>query len=966
MANTCPTCHSGNPETSRFCAGCGTQLTRASQPPQLLTRTLESPVHALTKGSLVAGKYRIIDEIGRGGMGVVYNAEDTTLARRVAIKVLPEAFTGDPERLARFEREAKLLAALNHPNIATIHGLEETGGKRFLVMELVEGVTLAERIRHGPLHLEEILEVCLQIAEGVEAAHEKGIIHRDLKPANIKLAPGGKVKVLDFGLAKALHDEPAASDLSKTPTITGQMTEPGVILGTAAYMSPEQAKGRLADKRTDIWAYGCILFECLAGDRAFQGATVTETIAAILRGEPRWDSLPADTPANIRAVLRRCLQKDPRERLRDIGDARIEMKEEAGLPAAPVPALTPRQIRPGVFAAACVAVLLLGVLIGPAARRLVKPAAPPGSGPLLRTSVSLEPGLRLYGNEDPSNSVRPIRTGMAVSADGRFLVYSAINDSPSPRERARLYLRRFDRLNAEPIAGTEGGISPFLSPDGIWVGFWADGKLMKVPLEGGIPAVLCAVTHAFGFSWGAGGWIVFAHDRDSGLSWVSSEGGEPKTLTVPDRSRQEYAHRLPHFLPDGKSLLFTIKRHAWDPEPRVAVLELPSREWRVLIENGADARYVATGHLAFLRKGTLMAVPFDPNRLEVIGQPVPAVADIAQTLNTTASFYDTAAGQFDISPSGSLIYATGGIFPAAEDTLVWVDHKGQVEPVVSFKAPFFSTRLSPDGRRIAYSLFGMESQIWIYDLVRGTATRLTSESMAEFAIWTPDGGEVIFDWLKTGDPNLYIQSIDSGSSIERLSESRYFQWPSSISPDGETLAFVEEHEEMNRDIHFLNIRDRRVTPFLNSRFLEAYPEISPDGRWIAYVTDETGRMEVYVQALAGPRGRWQISHEGGAMPLWAPNGGQLFYRSGDRARKERAWVVDIRTEPGFSAGKPRLLFEMTGFGGGIPIRTWDISRDGRRFLMVKKAEGRLQPITELILVQNWHEELKHLVPTRKN
>ena len=287
-------------------------------------------------------------------------------------------------------------------------------------------------------------------------------------------------------------------------------------------------------------------------------------------------------------------------------------------------------------------------------------------------------------------------------------------------------------------------------------------------------------------------------------------------------------------------------------------------------------------------------------------------------------------------------------------------------PVVSLKAPFFSTRLSPDGRRIAYSLLGMESHIWIYDLARGVATRLTSESMAEFAIWTPDGGEVIFDWLKTGDPNLYIQSIDSGSSIERLTESRYFQWPSSISPDGETLAFVEEHEEMNRDIHFLNIRDRRVTPFLNSRFLEAYPEIAPDGRWIAYVTGEPGRMEVYVQSLAGPRGKWQISHEGGAMPLWAPNGGQLFYRSGDRGREERAWVVDIRTEPGFSASKPRLLFEMTGFGGGIPIRTWDISRDGRRFLMVKQAEGRLQPITELILVQNWHEELKRLVPTGKN
>jgi serine/threonine-protein kinase len=909
--------------------------------------------------------YKILEKLGAGGMGEVYRAEDLRLHRQVAVKLLPDVFAEDPERLARFEREAKLLAALSHSNIAAIYGLEEAEGKRFLVLELVEGETLAQRLGRGPLPVEEALEVCRQLAEGLEGAHEKSIVHRDLKPSNIKLTPEGKIKILDFGLARAFLDRSPVGVIADSPTITAEMTRPGVVLGTAAYMSPEQAKGKTVDKRADIWAFGCILFECLTGKTAFPGETITEMVAAILKSEPDWTQLPPDTPPFVRAVLRRCLQKDPGRRLHDIADARIEMQEETVPPAETVPVPVPQRLRPGLLIAACSMALVVGVLIGPVVMKYFKTSASSTSPHVMRSFIRLEPGHWLGGSglSPYLRLYRPTRTEMAISSDGRFLVYSAIRENPGPQDNSRLYLRKFDQLEAHPIAGTEGGINPFLSPDGSWIGFWADGKLMKVPAEGGVPAILCDVSRPFGFSWGADNQIVFVQDRDSGLLRISADGGKPETLTVPDRSKEEFAHRLPHCLPAGKGILFTIKRHPWDLEPRVAALEPATRKWRVLLEDAADARYVATGHLAFLRRGTLMVVAFNTDRLEVTGQPVPAVANIEQALNTTTSLDDTAAGQFGISFSGSLVYASGGIIPDQENSLVWVDHKGKVEPIVSFKAPFFSTRLSPDGQWIAYSALGMEGHIWLHNLARGTATKLTSAGMAEWAQWTPDGRRLVFDWFETGVPNIYWQPVDGSSPMERLTQSEYFQWPGSWAPDGETLAFVEEHPETGRDIYLLSVRDRRVTAFLDSRFFEGYPEFSPDGQWIAYVTDESGREEVYVQPFPGPGGKWQISNEGGSWPLWAPNGRQLFYRSAGLG--SRVLVVDVQTVSGFSASKPRLLFEQPGYVRGTPIRTWDISPDGQRFLMAKLGESKRQPVTEIILVQDWFDELKRLVPAGK-
>jgi Tol biopolymer transport system component len=960
VAIRCPKCHAENTDSARFCSNCATSLTFSQAGPPAATKTIESPTPSVDRGTIFSGRYEILDGLGAGGMGEVYRALDKNLGRHVAIKILPAAFAEDKERMARFEREAKLLAVLNHPNIAAIHGLEESGARRFLVLELAEGQTLQARLDRGPLPIDETLETCRQIAEGLEAAHEKGIVHRDLKPGNIMITPGGQVKILDFGLAKACAGETSGVDIDKSPTITAEMTQPGIILGTAAYMSPEQARSRPVDKRTDIWAFGCVLYECLTGQRAFQGETISETVAAILRGEPDWTLLPTETPTFVRSVLRRCLQKDPGVRFHDIADARLEMLEGPAPSGEAVSAGRRFPLRRVFLISA--AMLALGVLAGLTMTRFMRPAASRISRPVVRSVIGLEQGQWLEGIRlsPPFGFNRPTRTAMAISKDGSFMVYASVKENPGPQDSPCLYLRRFSELEAKPLAGTEGGLCPFLSPDDRWAGFWANGKLMKVSIEGGVPAALGDVSLPFGFSWGDDDQIVFAPARGSGLSRIAAEGGKLETLTVPDRSRGEFAHRLPFCLPGSKGVLFTIMRHAWDKQPRVAVLELGTRKWRDLLEDAADARYVSPGYLAFLRRGTLMVVRFDLGRLEIVGQPVPAIAGIEQALSTTNSTRDTAAGQFCLSPSGTLVYARGGIYPDQENTLVLLDRTGKPEPVASFKAPFFAPRFSPDGRRVAYSSLGMEGHIWILDLDRGTSSQLTSEGLSEYTAWTPDGRRVTFDLVNAGVPNIYWQPVDRSSPMERLTRGEYFQWPCSWSPDGETLAFVEDHADMEAgsDIQLLHIRDRTVTPLLNSRFDEQYPEISPDGRWIAYTSDESGRDEVYVQPFPGLGGKWQISDGGGSEPLWSRDGRELFYRQNYFRRQNQAFVVDVRPGPVFSAGKPRLLFTAQGYSGMAPVSTWDVSPDGRRFLVVKMEERTSRPVTELVLVQNWIDELR--------
>ncbi len=905
--------------------------------------------------------YRILEKIGVGGMGVVYRAEDTKLRRKVAIKFLPDQRSGDREQLARFKREAELLASLSHPNIAVIHGLQESDDTYFLDLELVEGKTLADQLEKGPLPLKQAIDICVQIAEGLEAAHERGIVHRDLKPGNVKVTSDGKVKILDFGLAKSFRNPAIEAEQPPSPVITDEMTRPGIIRGTAAYMSPEQAQGKTVDKRTDIWAFGCVLYNCLTGKRAFPGETVSETLASILKDEPDWEALPPAIPLTIRSLLHRCLRKDPRDRLHDIADARIELKEAFGK-FTEVPAAGRVPIR--MLIAAGTAILLVGLLIGVGVTRYFGSTNSRKSQPVARSSISLVPGHGLGSPESATG--RPVWTDLAISKDGRLIVYSSAATKPGPQGKSQLYLRRSDQFEARPIGGTDGGCNPFLSPDDRWVGFWVDGELMKVAIDGGVPVHLCHVLFPFGASWGADNSIVFAPFENTGLFRISAEGGVPEVLTTPDKTKEERSHRLPHCLPDGKGVLFTILKEAFDLEPRIAWLDPGTRKWSVLMEDAADARYVPTGHLVFLRQGMLMAVEFNLERHQVTGQPVPAIANVMQALNSTQSWQNSAAGQFCISDSGSLVYAEGGILPEEQNSLVWVNHKGQSTPAMSIKAHFLAARLSPDGRRIAYWTFGRERAIWVYDLERGTVNLLTNKGRPAFLTWSPDGKRVVFGWSKTAPSNLYWQAADGSSAMERLTAgSDYTQYPGSWSPDGSTLAVVEVNPGTFWRIGMMDLRTRRITPFLKPVAIEEYdPEFSPDGRWIAYTTTESGRNEVYVRPYPGQGGKWLISREEGSDPLWARNGKQLFYRSNPSEDRQQVWIVDVRTDGGFSAGKPRLLFEGQRLNSCSPIRSWDLSLDSQRFLMVKGEETNLTPVNQLFLVQNWFEELKRLVPAK--
>jgi hypothetical protein len=759
--------------------------------------------------------YRITEKLGAGGMGEVYRAEDTNLDRQVAIKVIPDIFSGDPERLARFEREAKLLASLNHPNIAAVYGLEEAGGKRFLVLELVEGETLAQRIAKGPLPVDETLEVCRQIAEGLEAAHEKGVIHRDLKPANVKITPEGKVKVLDFGLAKAFQGEMATADASHSPTLTDQMTRPGVILGTAAYMSPEQAKGKTVNKRADIWAFGCILYECLTGKRAFQGDTTTEVVASILKSQPDWTLLPAETPAVVLSLMRRCFQKDPSLRLRDIGDARIEITEAVNLDviAAPVPM---RRLTRTWMAVT----LVLGLLVAALAAAVIYITwMKSPEQVVVQSTIELPAGTRLTGRPYPS------RTELALSPDGKYLVFSASPDGNA--SGAMLYRRALAQSEAEPVNGTEQARQPFFSPDGKWIGFWANGKLSKVPAEGGIPKDLTAYPGLpMGTTWSDGGKIIWGGE---GLQWIPAEGGMAQDLTTIDPTR-DAQHTLPFALPGGKAILFTAMPDAFGTRARIEAVSFANGTRKLLIEDAADARYLPTGHLVFLRQGQLMAVSFDPARLEVTGTAARVLlSGVEQALNVNSAGMHSGAGQFSVSRSGLLAHAAGGIDHIPKIELVWVDRQGKVEVLAGFDKPEVTNqvRFSPDGRRLAFPQHA--GPLWLFDLERTTYTKLFPEGISASPRWSPDGRRLAFSWSVAGPISVWLATIEGGGALERLIESKSTTlWLSSWSTDGKYLALVGYGSDTGTDIVIYRMEEKKLVPFLNSRSAEGYPEFSLD------------------------------------------------------------------------------------------------------------------------------------------
>jgi serine/threonine protein kinase/Tol biopolymer transport system component len=959
VAIKCPKCRFDNTDAARFCSNCATTLGAPRDRGPSLTKTLQSSTYVVAPGTVIAGHYEVLEKLGQGGMGEVYRALDKNLGRQVAIKILPEEFSADPERLARFEREAKLLAALNHPNIAAVYGFEEANGLRFLVLELVEGETLQARLFRGGLPLDEALETCRQVADGLEAAHDRGVVHRDLKPGNIMITAEGKVKVLDFGLAKAFLSVLPIGGISDSPTITEEMTQAGVLLGTAAYMSPEQAKGKPVDKRADIWAFGCILFECLTGRMAFPGDTISEVLAAVLRGEPEWEALPKNLAPDVRVALIRCLRKDRNLRYHDIADVRLEMMESIS------PTLGFESVQSGkmrlVWKALAVffgigflglASVLVGIL-------LKKPSAPP----LVKTTVELPAGMQMT-----KDTIGPTRTELAVSPDGRYVAYSASADGLPTN--AMLFLRAMDSPESKPVAGTEGARCPFFSPDGKWIGFWAQGKIHKASLSGGLPIPLGDLGDMpIGASWGSKGQIIIGR-IDKGLWIFDSEGGKPEALTFLDPAR-ETTHRFPYFLPGDNAILLSVMPHALGDRAWIEALSLPSGRRKVLVEGGLDGRYVPTGHIVFMRRGTLLAVPFDPNRLETTGAAVPVIEGVMHAQGTGTSSWNSGSGQFSFSNSGSLAYASGAFFPEHENQLIWIDRRGSIEPIAALgKKSFINPRISPDGQKMVFRTYGMNGDVWLYDLLRGTSSRLTNEGYAESVIWTPDGKFLTFGYSKAGALNLFSLPWDSRAAMEALTTLPTMCSPGSWSPDGRFLAFVEGRYTSEFDIYIYRKEDRKVEPFLCTEYSEAYPEFSPDGRWLAYVSNESGREEVYVTEFPGPGKKIAISNAGGSAPVWAHDGLELFYwKSGyvySNLSNDKLMVADVVTRPVFRAQTPRVLCDVRTkimFSG--PIRSYDISTDGRRFLAVAYTEIKPSEVTRFNLIQNWFEELKRLVPTGK-
>ena len=784
------------------------------------------------------GAYRILSLLGAGGMGEVYRARDTKLGRDVAIKTLPSTFTNDTERRARFEREARVLATLNHPHIGAIYGLEHADGVQALVLELVEGDTLAERLASGPLSISDCLTIGRQIVDALEAAHEKGIVHRDLKPANIKITPNGTVKVLDFGLAKATGPEPPHS-----PPISMDATREGTILGTAAYMSPEQARGHQVDKRTDIWAFGCVLYEMLTGRLAFDRATVSDTVAAIIEGEPDWKALPPGISPTLKIYLQCCLNKNPRDRVHDVADLRLALEGafDGPLPATKTSSWQQRSL------IAVAAIVLLG--LGATTVWLLKSVPdPPAVKPVVRVSVLTQPLAVLVRAPGPV---------VALSPDGSHLVYVAGEKGMD----GQLYFRRLDSLHAKPLAGAELGHSPFFSPDGQWIAFFTgEGQLKKIALAGGPPTPLCDTRDIpHGGSWGADDRIIFA--MTGGLWRVSGNGGKPE-LVVPTDSEALW----PEVLPDGNAVLFT----ATGPE-RIWVHSLKTGERRLLVERGSHARYVSSGHLVYTSAGSLMAAPFDAERLELIGPAVPVIEGVMMGLPR-----EPVISHFAVSVSGSLAYLGGPVLNA-QHGLYWVDRQGKEESLNVEPRGYTWPRISPDGTRVALEVDQSGNRdIWIYDLVRKRFQQLTFDPAEdERPAWTPDSQRVAFSSTRDrGEGNLFWQRVDGTGQAERLTgEPHADRGAWAFTPDAKTLLFTQGGPDSGTDLHLMSMeRGYHSKPLLQERFHEGSPTLSPDGRWIAYRSGETGRQEIYVRPFPNvdegkwpDHDRWRISASLGAQ-----------------------------------------------------------------------------------------------------
>ena len=929
----------------------------------------------LTTGSRL-GPYEIVALLGVGGMGEVYRATDTSLKRQVAIKVLPETVAADPERLARFQREAEVLAALNHPNIAHIYGLERLrpsraeSGSLALVMELVEGPTLADRIAQGAIPLADALPIARQIAEALEGAHEQGIIHRDLKPANIKVRDDGTVKVLDFGLAKAMDPGGTSSaSASMSPTLSMHATQAGVILGTAAYMSPEQARGKPVDRRADVWAFGCVLYEMLTGRRAFDGEDVTVTLARVVEREPDFDSLPPSVPARVCQTLRLCLRKDPKQRVGDIRDVRLALEgafETATLQvAAPAAessqAGTPRRVR-----ALLVASVLGTAFVATLATWSLTRPSPADPSPAVRFFVSPPDGWTVTLNQITGATVIP--APLVVSPDGRRVAFLA----NAATVRSRLWVRALDTLAAQELPGTDGANSPFWSPDSRFLAFYTDGKLKTIDVSGGPPVTLCDSPDWRGGAWSREGVILFSPGPTSALQKVSASGGVPTAAMVLEKG--EAGHARPAFLPDGRHFLY----YAFGADT-VSVASLDSHERTLVIKNpgSVNVRY-AQDHLLFLRETTLMAQPFDVRGLALTGEPVPVAEQIATTGTPPNAL-------FSVSDTGVLVYQTG-MATLAGQQLAWFDRTGRMIGTVEQPGQYNTVALSPDGTRVAVSRTAPQApgrspqaaggatqtagggnltnmDLWVHEFSRSTSTRLTFDPAQDWmAAWSPDGSRIAWSSLRDGVSNLYQKASNSAGNEDALLKSAEAKYAYDWSYDGRFLLYANvAPAPKGYDLWVLPMTgdDRKPRPYLQTDFQESQARFSPDSRFVVFTSNASGTTEVYVRPFPESLGGlWKVSQGGGAQPRWRRDGKELFYISAD----SKLMAVEVTTTPAFKASVPKALFTAPIWGGGTGatnVTRYDVTADGQKFLINtapgSASSGSATPPapTPITVVLNW-------------
>ena len=897
------------------------------------------------------GAYRITGKLGEGGMGEVYRARDTKLNRDVALKILPTALATDADRLARFKREAYVLASLNHSNIAQIYGFEDSSATHALVMELVDGPTLADRIASGPIAVADALPIGRQIAEALEAAHEQGIIHRDLKPANVKVRPDGTVKVLDFGLAKALDANASSAMVGamSSPTVTTPaMTALGVILGTAAYMSPEQAKGRAVDKRADIWAFGVVLFEMLAGRPLFAGDSVVETIGLVATRDPEWSQLPASTPAGVRRLLARCLTRDPRHRLRDIGEARIalagaeagETDAAASAQLAAAPAVRWRAL--WIVGAAVLAAIAVAV-----GWHLGSRDAPRSASTAATFQAEIVPTPADAFGRFSSQRV------FTFTPDGRALIYA----STDPTARL-LYRRDREASAAVPIAGTEGAYGPFVSPDSAWVGFFADGKMKRVPIGGGAAQTIhdmrsATAPDALGFGWtnevGPGREMAFGaawlpddsivYGRFIGGLWRISVTGGPPTPLTKGASEGEVAHRLPHALPGGRAIVFTVVRGLLANQgSSVEAIDLVSGARTMLVNDATDGRYVAGGHLLFARNGALYSTQFDAATLRTSGEPVRISDDVLHAIGGGSPGRASGVAQYDVSIDGTLAVLRGGTIAAAPRQLVWVSRGGKIDPLPLDPAPYLGPRLSPDGAQVALTT---SAELLIIRVRDGISTPLARDVI--FPVWTADGSHVLVGVRGAKVPQD-IQSLSlSGGAPETVVTGPHPLWPSSVSSDGRFLAYVESNPKTGNDIWVVGLAPKSApVAVVTTPASETHPTFSPDGKWLMYVVGDGDASGVYVRPFPGPGRVERIAREG-STPIWAVDGKSILYESipsqpnpsAPGTRQVTRVSIDTSGDR-VSIGSAEILATVA-FASSTPVSGFDISRDNQRVLVTMTA-----------------------------